>query len=186
MDEVRRTVLAAELDEALRDMNRAAAVVEYLSAKLGVPPPGGNGGGGGDGGGDGGVEAPPLDAHADPVAVVRDGEFFGMSGPKAAKALMEKFGRERPLKTEEIFSAIKKGGVQVQSQQGLYRSLFRDPKFTKVGTSLWGLSAWYPAAARKAAKADAEAEAAELGLDDHHDDDDGPTAPDVSGDSDVA
>lgn len=92
-----------------------------------------------------------------------------MSGPKAARALMEKFGRERPLKTEEIFTAIKKGGVQVQSQQGLYRSLFRDPKFTKVGMSLWGLSVWYPAAARKAAKADAEAEAAELGLDDHED-----------------
>ena len=169
MDEARRAVLAAELDEAVRERERLDTVIEYLSSRLGVGPPATPEG---DGGGGGGVDVPPISPDADPAAVVREGEFFGLSGPKATKVLMEKFGRERPLKTEEIFHAITKGGVKVQSQQGLYRSLFRDPKFTKVGTSLWGLSAWYPAGARKAAKADAEAEAHSLGLTDEQATDD--------------
>lgn len=82
MDEMRRAVLAAELDEALHEMNRAAAVVEYLSAKLGVPTPRGGGGGGGDGGGDGGMDAPPLDSQADPVTVVREGSSSECLGPR--------------------------------------------------------------------------------------------------------
>jgi hypothetical protein len=90
----------------------------------------------------------------DPVTGVREGQFYGMSGPKASKALLRLVGRDRPLKTQEIFDAIRKGGVtQIQNANTLYRSLTRDPELHNVGRGRWGLTEWYPNARRKAGAA---------------------------------
>jgi hypothetical protein len=96
---------------------------------------------------------------------VADGEFYGMSGPKAAYALLKKGDRSTPLKTDEIFKLIKKGGcTKVSSPSVLYRNLFRDQKFHKVGRSVWGLTEWYPASVRKAAVTELDEEDTANGL----------------------
>ena len=165
MDESRQARLQAELEVALQKRRRLDAAIEYMQEELrgavSVPSPTPDGGGGGTP--DGGTPS----AATDPAQVVTAGAFYGMSGPKAAKALLQNFDRSRPLTTDEIFDAIVKGGcTKVSSKDVLYRSLFRDAAFLKVGRGVWGLAEWYPPGARKAAKADAEKEAAELGLDD--------------------
>ena len=60
-------------------------------------------------------------------------------------------GPNRPLKTDVIFWAISRGGVDSKDKGVLYRSLFRDSgTFQKVGRGLWGLSAWYGGKRKKA------------------------------------
>ncbi len=141
MDDTRRAALKAELEAALDQRAELDVVIKYLRDRLGLP----------DDADTARVEVPAESAPQglEPEAAVTPGEFFGMSGPAAARMLLERFGRTRPLKTEQIFSAIKKGGVKIQSSQGLYRSLFRDPRFTRVSKSTWGLAEWYPDPPRK-------------------------------------
>lgn len=162
MDDAERSALEMVLRKAEAKKAEAEAVIAWVTGELGGRPAPASqeepakGDAAAQGGGHGG----------DPLSMVSEGEFFGMSAPKAAVALLERVGRSRPLKTEEIFDAITRGGVSIASKDGLYRGLFRDPKFLRVGKSLWGLSTWYPAAARKAAKtaqdAEADAEVADL------------------------
>lgn len=161
MDPGRREALRAERDGALKKRARLDAVIEYLNEELGEESPQvstspGESGSQGNAG--------FARTGASPGDVVSPGEFFGMSGPKAAKALLRKFGRERPLTTDELFDGVRAGGVEINSKDGLYRSFFRDDDFVKVGKGVWGLAEWYPANARKKAKAEQEAEAASLGL----------------------
>ena len=95
----------------------------------------------------------PAGSRRDPMAEVSEGEFYGMSGPKATRALLERMGRSHPLKTREIFNAVKKGGVNVSSENVLYRSLFRESgQFHNVGRGVWGLRAWYPNAPLRSSK----------------------------------
>jgi uncharacterized coiled-coil protein SlyX len=145
MDVTRHEALEAELAEAQRERERLDVVITYLSERLGtVPPPTTP---------DSPAQKPPGSPTAHPMSVVSEGEFFGMSAPKAAIVLMDRIGRSRPLKTDEIFTAVKRGGVSIGNSGSLYRSLFRDPRFHKVGRGLWGLSKWYGnAATAKGAK----------------------------------
>lgn len=175
LDPAREQVLRAELDEATRERARLDAVIDYLQIKLGIlgqPTPAGSGPSNGGGGG--------LPVDGDVMAAVREGEFYGVSGPKAAVRLFQRIGSKdqpHPLKTDVLFDAIRAGGCKVEDRQGFYRTLFRDSRFTRVGKSLWGLSEWYPPTARRAAKDAAAADAAELGLDD----DNGTSSPDEAG-----
>lgn len=143
MDEAVRTALEDELKEALRQREKLDVVISYLNERLGgqalpssneASPPEGSG---------------IVNLSAEPAASVREGEFFGMSSPEATRRLLEKFGRTRPMKTDEIFAAITKGGVRIQNAGTLYRSLTRDRDFLRVGRGVWGLSEWYPASARR-------------------------------------
>jgi hypothetical protein len=149
MDDTRRQVLTEELEEAIKERDRLTAFIELLGERLGVPIAGPNGPA------PSGTQEPA--AAGDPASAVAEGEFYGMSAPKASKALLQKFGRSRPMKTDEIFEAVTKGGVKIKESGTLYRSLFRDEAFHRVGRGVWGLSEWYPNARRDATD-DAEQE----------------------------
>jgi hypothetical protein len=146
-EEQRKQVLKAELDDAVRQRDDLDTYIAVLAKRLGVEVPGRSAGGEAENG-------QSATIAGDPVAGVREGQFYGMSGPKASKALLRLVGRDRPLKTQEIFDAIRKGGVtQIQNANTLYRSLTRDPELHNVGRGRWGLTEWYPNARRKAGAA---------------------------------
>ena len=143
MDEARRTALRETLEELLRDRARLDGAIAILSEKLGHP----------------GHVLLRENNGSDPAAVesaemrdvgpisVAEGEFYGLSQTKAARAFLERAGRTRPQKTEDILAAIRRGGITVGGKDPaglLYRLLLRDKSFRRVGTSLWGLDAWYP------------------------------------------
>ena len=48
--------------------------------------------------------------------------------------------RPRPLSTQELFDAIRKGGSTSASPRQLYTSLFKDKRFAKAGKSRWSLA----------------------------------------------
>jgi hypothetical protein len=132
-DQTRRRALEAALSDAINERHRLDVVIGYLSEKLGRPVelPGVPGTGPGQ----------PVD---DPAHLVADGEFYGMSAPAAAVRVLQKVGKPNALKTEQLVSAIRKGGVKVKNAGTLYRSLIRHTKFKRVGKGLWGLAEWYP------------------------------------------
>ena len=140
MDEQWRQAIRAERDAALAERGRLDVVISYLSERLGEPtPPGGPGGlspnvstmSGHDGG--------------DPVEGTHEGEYLGETSTDAAYKVLAKFGsKHRLLKTKELFDAIRKGGVQITSEEGFYKSLARSHRFKKVGRGTWGLMEWYP------------------------------------------
>ncbi len=158
MDEARRQVLTAELDAAVRQRDELTVVIEYLSKIVGRPATDKQRT-------EETSEAPAPNPSADPVSLIGEGEFFGKSSTEAAAEVLARVGRSKPLKTETIYEAVTKGGVKI-APTALYRGLFRSPKFTRVGKSLWGLSEWYPASARtrgtKNAEQEQQAELAEL------------------------
>jgi hypothetical protein len=128
------------LEEAQAKRRELDTVISYLEGQLGRSPSASNGAGQ--------TDITPLSSG--PGWHVNKGEFYGMSGPKAAFALLSKGDRSRPLSTQQIYDLIIEGGcTKVSNRDVLYRNLFRDPKFHKVGRGVWGLTAWYPAAAKK-------------------------------------
>jgi hypothetical protein len=158
MDDTRREILTAELDVAIRQRDELTVVIEYLSRQVGRSDVTGS---------SGDEKQPPNGANAsasEPVDLVGDGEFFGQSSTEAAAEVLARVGRTRPLRTPVLYDAVVKGGVKVGSPDALYRSLFRNSKFTKVGKSLWGLTEWYPPGAVKSSRVDREVEAASLGI----------------------
>lgn len=144
MDEQERQVLQAKLAKVDREWERLGVVRDYLRSELGLV----------DDDDSGSAAAPPVSERASGGDLtVNAGEFFATSATKAAKVLLERSGRQKPLKTGEIYEAITKGGVKLASEGVLYRSLTRDDDFIKVGRGVWGLSAWYPNAPRKGQRA---------------------------------
>lgn len=147
MDERERAALRTTRDKFLADRNKLDTMIAMLSEQLGEPPPAGGPGSGmsmsfaGAGG---------ADAGSDPLAGTHEGEYFGFTSTKAAGEVLKKFGsRQHPLKTKQIFDAIRKGGVDITSEEGFYRSLARSRNFRKVARGTWGLSEWYPVAPKK-------------------------------------
>ena len=79
-------------------------------------------------------------------AGVLKGEFYGMSRPQAAIALLKKLPKT-PLTTNQIFEALKDSGLELGGKNalnGLYTSLSRLPEIRKVAPNTWGLKEWYP------------------------------------------
>lgn len=79
-------------------------------------------------------------------AGVLKGEFYGMSRPQAAIALLKKLPKT-PLTTNQIFEALKDSGLELGGKNalnGLYTSLSRLPEVRKVAPNTWGLREWYP------------------------------------------
>jgi len=150
MEDTHREFLEQQRDEAARKRDELDVVVRYLNSLLGVteePSKAAT---------TGASTRTPVPATGSVVAIVNEGEFFGLSAPKATRALLQKVGKSRPLKTAEIFEAITKGGVTFKSKEGLYRSLGRDETFYKVGGGRWGLADWYPNVTRKQREPDGE------------------------------
>ncbi len=149
VDDDTRGAFEIALRAAIRDQARANATVEFLREKLGMTDAAIS------------VVLGPGDQLADeardvgPIQVT-EGEFFGMSQPKAAAIFLERAGRTRPQRTEAIIAALQRGGVQFKGKDPsatFYTILNRAPQFQNVGKSTWGLSSWYPAGVKKAGKA---------------------------------
>lgn len=145
MDEQQKAALRSLRDKYIADRDKNHMLASLISAELGEPTPGGPSGmdfaslGSGSSAGSGGS------AGADPVAGTAEGEFFNYNSTDAAYDVLKKYGsRTHPLKTKQIFDAIKKGGVQISVEQAMYRSLARSHRFRKVGPGSWGLAEWYP------------------------------------------
>jgi hypothetical protein len=144
MDEIQRQALNALFEAKLEERERLDTFLSVLGAELGRDVPSGPSN---DASAVNGATR-SVDMQALPAASVGEGQYFGMSAPKAAKDLLERFGRDRPMKTQEIFDAITKGGVQIGNASTLYRSLSRDTTFFRLGkrkNGRWGLREWYPA-----------------------------------------
>jgi len=77
---------------------------------------------------------------------VQKGEFYGMSRPQAAAALLRK--AKQTLTTNQIFDRLRETGYDGLSGKnafnGLYTALSRASEVTKVAPNTWGLREWYP------------------------------------------
>jgi hypothetical protein len=77
---------------------------------------------------------------------IQKGEFYGLSRPQAAVALLRK--RNKNLTTNQIFEALKESGYEGLSNRnafnGLYTALIRSPEVAKVAPNTWGLREKYP------------------------------------------
>jgi hypothetical protein len=82
----------------------------------------------------------------EPVAMVRDYQFYKKSQPEAAKLFLEMVGH--PLKTADILAGIEKGGVSVggktpsTKKTNLYTILNRSEDFGRIAKDTWGLVGW--------------------------------------------
>lgn len=155
LTEQEREAFRVTLDAAVRERDELDGLIGVLSRRLGIEPPPATSG------------SAPSSANiprpdADPSSLVSDGEFFGMSATKATKALLGKLGRTRPLKTQEIFLAITKGGVALSNIEVLYKSLSRSDDFLRVAKGTWGLAEWYSERIRKTARSEQRDELDEI------------------------
>ncbi len=146
--EPERQAFLTALEAAVRERSELDALIEALARRAGVPVPEGSTSSSSG-------HSAPAAPDADPASLVADGEFFGQSATKAARAVLERLGRTRPLKTPEIYEAITKGGVKIKDMEVLYKSLQRSQVFLRVAKGTWGLSEWYPDRVRNAARKDA-------------------------------
>lgn len=158
MDDKQREALEAFLGQLEEEAKNLAVTIDTLREKLGRKAPTGKIV-------SDGLPRLTASANTDPGSLVTEGEFFGYSGTKATKLLLERIGRARPLRTEEIYAAITKGGVKIGGQGTLYKVLHRDADtFHNLGRGRWGLKVWYPASKTRASSPDEgrdEVEAAE-------------------------
>lgn len=88
------------------------------------------------------VIASPVDLSS---AGIQRGEFYGLSRPQAACALLRKVGK--PLTTTQIFEGLRDASYDVSGKNalnGLYTALSRVADVRKVAPNTWGLREWYP------------------------------------------
>lgn len=142
MDEARRQVLQAELDEAIEQRNNLNTYIQVLGVRLGVsvdddaPGDAKNG--------QAGAVLPP---GQDPVALIFEGELVGMSLPKAVAEVLRRYSpdpHKRPIKTPVLVAALQKGGLDVQTPRQLYRSLYNSSALQQIKGGQWGFATWYP------------------------------------------
>jgi len=155
MDDARRQVLLAELAEAKQERDDLSIYIKTLSARLGL---------------DSdperereGVEGTPsttpstVAPNVEPAALVYEGEFIGVSLPKAAAEVLRRYSpapHKRPVKTPALVTALKKGGASVDSPRQLYKTLYNARALHAIKGGQWGFAAWYPEQVRaKAVKA---------------------------------
>jgi hypothetical protein len=146
MDDARRSALLAELELAKRERAELDSFITVLSARLGLavipesaeqPDPAGAT--------NGGV------LTDDVLTLVYENELFGMSIPKAAATVLDRWSPEphhRPIKTTELVKALAKGGLQVKEARTVYRSLYGTTRFHNLKGGQWGYASWYPASAK--------------------------------------
>jgi hypothetical protein len=138
LDSTHRTFLEHELAQVDRQIADLQGTRSYLRGRLGLPD------------NDSQDEVAPTGAAVAPAGadlstLVNPGQYGGMSGVKAARALLEKVGRERPLTTREIYDAITAGGVKLKGTDVLTKVMKRSGRFHRPVPGRWGLVEWYPA-----------------------------------------
>lgn len=164
MDDQQRQAFKVALEAALRERGKIDSTIEFLTEKLGIgaiPQVLTQGEGG----------TLPAEARDVGPLTVTEGEFFGMSSAKAARIVLERAGRSRPMKTDELFANIARGGVRLAGRHAkatFYRTLNHDPQFTRVSAGRWGLSEWYggratPKRTKNGAAPEGELETPDLG-----------------------
>jgi len=96
-----------------------------------------------------GSASPSVTLSVGPVDIassgVHPGEFYGLSRPQAATALLRKVGK--PLTTTQIFEGLKEASFDVSGKNALnvlYTALTRSGDVRKVAPNTWGLREWYP------------------------------------------
>lgn len=178
MDDTRKQVMLAELEDAKKERADLDAYIEVLSARLGIPVESDT------------SESPrataqpsqSLPATGNPLDLVYAGEFIGLSFPKAAETVLNRWSpapATRPLKTGVLVAALQKGGLDVKDARQLYRALWNASRFHNLKGGAWGFAAWYPAAVRSKAKASSNGTPGEM-----PDDLDGDEIPSVSAEGD--
>ncbi|MDP9234153.1 MAG: winged helix-turn-helix domain-containing protein [Actinomycetota bacterium] len=140
MDDERQQAFQIALEEAMRERVKIDATIEFLSSRLGSRASLVLTAGSDDG----------LGTHVEPQSVgpipVAPGEFHATSSSQAARIILERSGRSRPLKTDELFTLIARGGVRLSGKHAkttFYRTLNNDHTFERVAPSTWGLREWY-------------------------------------------
>lgn len=160
MDEQRREAFKVALQEALEDRAKIDATISFLTGKLGIQATVLTEIGMGEA--SEAREVGPLN--------VTEGEFYGLSSTQAARAVLERAGRSRPMKTDELFTMISRGGVTLTGKYAkptFHRTLSKDPTFHRVGPGRWGLREWYGnVPARKPSRTNREATGDEIATDD--------------------
>ena len=79
------------------------------------------------------------------------GFFHNLSQVAATEKLL-RLNPGQPLSTNDILSAFKKSGMEMNPKNAvtiLYTALKRSGKFERVAGKAWGLSEWYPERKRK-------------------------------------
>lgn len=148
MDDARRQVLMAELDDAKKELDRLTSYVQVLSTRLGVSVE--------DGSGEQAAEANGgAIPQGDPVSLIYEGELVGKSLPKAAAEVIRRYSpapHKRPIRTPVLVKALQKGGLPVKDPRQLYRTLYNTRALTNISGGQWGLAEWYPDKVKAKAK----------------------------------
>lgn len=150
MDEARRQVLLAELQDAKKERVSLDAFIEVLSMRLGLANETTS-----DNAASAAV-AGQVPAVSDPLELVYANEFIGLSFPKAAETVLNRWSptpATRPLKTTVLVKALRKGGLDVKDARQVYRALWNAARFHNLKGGAWGLAAWYPASVLNKQKA---------------------------------
>jgi hypothetical protein len=80
-----------------------------------------------------------------PYNSIQIGEFYSLSRPQAAAALLKKV--RKPLTTSQILEMLTAAGLSISGKNalnGLYTALTRNRDIRKVAPNTWGLREWYP------------------------------------------
>lgn len=158
---VESNAMRATLDALVAERDELNVLIAGLAKRLGMEAPGT------------GLSTEPTAPlpGGNPVDGTHEAEYFGFPSTKAAGEVLKKFGsRQRPLKTKDLYDAVRKGGVDISGEDALYRSLARSRHFRKVGRGLWGLSEWYPPRSGKPARPEAPNESDDGPVPDPEDD----------------
>jgi hypothetical protein len=89
---------------------------------------------------------PPRHPSADPLADVREWQFFNKSQPDGAEELLELVGH--PLSIGVLLDGLEKGGAKIggktpaEKKQNLATVLARSGRFGRAARGTWGLPNW--------------------------------------------
>lgn len=89
--------------------------------------------------------------------LVKPGDFFGMTQLQAARAFLERRGKNNPANLQDLALALFRGKVTEKLIEGdnlrnLSSVLSRSEEFISVARGRWGLSDWYPGRAIRRAR----------------------------------
>ena len=147
MDDSRRAVLLAELEDAKKERDQLNSFISVMSARLGIAADDDSAESASDNSANPAAGGAGGQLTDDPMSLVYANEFFGMTMPKAAETLLLRWSPEpyhRPLKTTDLVRALNKGGLDIKEPRVLYRSLYATARFKNLRGGQWGLSKWYP------------------------------------------
>lgn len=160
LDPAHRNILEHELAQVRAQKARLATTEEYLLDRLGLTADDAPASDAASQNGGAQTERRKLGASANVADAVNPMQYYGLSVTKGAAEVLDMVGRDRPLRSREIYEALVKGGLSPKNVEVVGKMLKRDKRFHQVKRGMWGLSHWYPASvlARGAADDDLQPE----------------------------